>query len=282
VRTPRPLPHLRAAGVEVLVFDGRRATVEVEAVLRGTTHLITTAAPDDDRDPVLRCCRALLLHGMPALRWIGYLSTTGVYGDHDGAWVDEQSACWPDSARTIRRLAVEQEWQEVAELRRLPLAVLRLSGIYGPGRNALASLAAGTAVRVAKPGHWFSRVHVADVAGATALLARQQRRGIFNVSDDMPAAPGEVMEHAASLLGSELPPEVPLDSPLVSPGLRSFYTSNRRVSNHGIRAAGYAFRYPDYRAGLDALWRRGDWREAGSAGPVSTEARPGADTPVAG
>jgi NAD dependent epimerase/dehydratase family enzyme len=137
-------------------------------------------------------------------------------------------------------------------------------------------------MRVAKPGHWFSRVHVADIAGATALLARQQRKGIFNISDDMPAPPGEVIEHAAALLGSEPPPEVPLDSPLVSQGLRSFYASNRRVSNRGIRAAGYSFRYPDYRAGLDALWRHGDWRGEEPADPLQSNARPATDAPRAG
>jgi nucleoside-diphosphate-sugar epimerase len=266
IRTPRPEPRLRDAGVDVLLFDGRRATVEVSAALRRATHLITTIAPDEAGDPVLRCCRDALLHEAPALRWIAYLSTTGVYGDHDGAWVDEESPCWPHTSRGIRRLAVEREWQGVAEQRRVPLAVLRLSGIYGPGRNALASIAAGDALRVVKPGHWFSRVHVADIAGATAHLARHGTGGIFNISDDEPAPPQDVSLHAAALLGVEPPPEVPLHSPLVSPGLRSFYAANRRVSNRAIRTTGYAFRFPDYRAGLDELWRTGSWR--GDAAPA--------------
>jgi nucleoside-diphosphate-sugar epimerase len=221
---------------------------------------VTTIAPDDAGDPVLRCCRTALVDEMPALQWIGYLSTTGVYGDHEGAWVDETSPCWPASSRSIRRLAVEQEWREIANHRGVPLAALRLSGIYGPGRNALASVADGTARRIVRAGHWFNRIHVADIAGATALLARTRTSGIFNVSDDEPAPPQDVILYAASLLGMEPPPEIPLDSPLVSPALRAFYTSNRRVSNARVRELGYAFRYPDYRAGLDAMWQRNEWR----------------------
>jgi nucleoside-diphosphate-sugar epimerase len=243
-----------SGGVTSALADG------LTNALREATHVVTTIAPNEAGDPVLRCFRDTLLHRMPALQWIGYLSTTGVYGDHGGDWVDESSPCWPDTGRAIRRLAVEQEWQEVADRRDTPLAVLRLSGIYGPGRNAIVSVADGTARRIVRPGQWFNRIHVEDIAGATAMLARRATAGIFNISDDAPAPPQDVILHAAALLGVEPPPETTLDSPGVSRAMRTFYASNKRVSNARITSMGYAFRHPDYRAGLDAMWREDRWR----------------------
>jgi nucleoside-diphosphate-sugar epimerase len=259
VRTPRS----NAADGPVdspLLFDGSSVTESVAAALHRTTHLVTTIAPNQAADPVLRCCAGLIAHGMPALQWIAYLSTTGVYGDYDGDWVDETSPCIPASARSVRRLAVEGEWQQLATLRNVPLAVLRLSGIYGPGRNALASISTGEARRIAAPGQWFNRIHVADIAGSAAFLARSATGGVFNISDDEPAPPQDVILHAAALMGVAPPAEIPLDSPLVTPALRTFYSSNRRVSNQRIRSLGYRFRYPDYRAGLSAMWEDDSWR----------------------
>jgi nucleoside-diphosphate-sugar epimerase len=260
VRAPRSGAVPQNASVAPLLFDGSSATDAVAAALHRTTHLVTTIAPSGAGDPVLRCCHALIVDAMPALQWIAYLSTTGVYGDHGGDWVNETSACRPASPRSVRRLEVEEEWQQVAALRGVPLAVLRLSGIYGPSRNALASLAAGEARRVVAPGQWFNRIHVADIAGSAALLAREAMGGVFNISDDEPAPPEDVILHAAALMGVAPPAEIPLDSPLVSPALRTFYSSNRRVSNQLIRSRGHQFRYPDYRAGLGAMWQNGDWR----------------------
>jgi nucleoside-diphosphate-sugar epimerase len=259
-RTPRSGAVAGGAVDSLLLFDGGSATEALAAALRRTTHLVTTIAPDRTGDPVLRCCHSLIAHEMPALQWMAYLSTTGVYGDHAGAWVDETSPCIPGSARSVRRLAVEGEWQQLATQRNVPLAVLRLSGIYGPGRNALASISAGEARRIAAPRQWFNRIHVADIAGSAAFLARQATGGTFNISDDEPAPPQDVMLHAAALMGVAPPAEIPLDSPLVSPALRTFYSSNRRVSNQLIRSLGYQFRYPDYRAGLAAMWEDDDWR----------------------
>jgi nucleoside-diphosphate-sugar epimerase len=259
-RSPASLAAIRAAGMAPLPFDEGGAIADIARALRRTTHLVTSIPPGPAGDPVLRCFREAILHDMPALEWIGYLSTTGVYGDHGGAWVDEQTVCRPATERARRRLAVEQEWQELAASRRTPVAVLRLSGIYGPGRNALVSVARGEARRIVAPGQWFSRIHVADIAAATALLARGAAGGVYNISDDEPAAPQDVILYAAALLGVEPPSEIPLDSPLVSPGLRAFYAANRRVSNRLIRAHGYQFRYPDYRAGLTALLEAGDGR----------------------
>jgi nucleoside-diphosphate-sugar epimerase len=260
VRTPRSGAAAHDRLEPLLLFDGSSATEAITAALRRTTHLVTTIAPDQAGDPVLRCCHALVAHEMPALQWMAYLSTTGVYGDHGGAWVDETSPCSPASARSARRLAVEGEWQQLATQRGVPLAVLRLSGIYGPGRNALASISAGEARRIAAPGQWFNRIHVADIAGSAAFLARKVTGGVFNISDDEPAPPQDVILHAAALMGVAPPAEIPLDSPLVSPALRTFYSSNRRVSNQLIRSLGYRFRYPDYRAGLAAMWENDDWR----------------------
>jgi nucleoside-diphosphate-sugar epimerase len=260
VRSPRGGAVAAGRVDPPLLFDGSSVTEAMTAALRRTTHLVTTIAPDQGGDPVLRCCAGVIAREMPALRWIAYLSTTGVYGDYGGEWVDETSPCIPASARSVRRLAVEGEWQQLATQRGVPLAVLRLSGIYGPGRNALASISAGEARRIAAPGQWFNRIHVADIAGSAAFLARAATGGVFNISDDEPAPPQDVMLHAAALMGVAPPAEIPLDSPLVSPALRTFYSSNRRVSNQRIRSLGYRFRYPDYRTGLARMWEDGDWR----------------------
>jgi nucleoside-diphosphate-sugar epimerase len=259
-RSPRAFRALRDAGIAPLVFDGRRASLEVTSALRRTTHLLVTIPPTEDGDPVLRCCRDSILHEMPALQWVGYLSSTGVYGNHAGGWVDEGAPCRPSSSSGIRRLAAELEWQQLAGTRGTPVAVLRLPAIYGPGRNALASLDRGDARIIAVDGHWFSRIHVADVAGAAAHLARSAAGGTFNVADEEPSAPQDVVRYAASLLGVDPPEPVSLDSPDVSAALRAFYAGSRRVCSRLIRRQGYVLRYPDYRAGLAAMWERGDWR----------------------
>jgi hypothetical protein len=246
------------AGITPLLFDGGHATPDVIRALRSTTHLLCTIAPDAGGDPALRVFGDTIAREMPALEWIGYLSTTGVYGDHGGAWVDETAVCAPTAERSIRRLATEQAWSAAACRRGASLAILRLPGIYGPGRNVLAGIASGAAKRIVKPGHVFSRVHVEDIGGAAALLAAGRTDGIFNIADHEPAPAEEVLVHAARLMAVEPPPEVPLDSADVSPGLRAFYAESRRVCNRRIRELGYTFRYPDYRSGLAALWRDGE------------------------
>jgi nucleoside-diphosphate-sugar epimerase len=259
-RSPAKCAGLAAAGLSPFLFDGVAISSDIAAVLAATTHLVASIAPDEAGDPVLLAGRDLIANRMPALRWIGYLSTVGVYGDHGGAWIDEGAACRPASARSRRRVEAERAWLDMGAVRNVPIAVLRLSGIYGPGRNALANLADGSARRLVKPGQVFNRIHVADIAGALWHLAAGDTGGIFNVTDDMPAPPQDVVAYAASLMGVAPPPEIPFETAELTPMARSFYGENKRVSNAAIKAAGYRLRYPDYRAALDAMWADGSWR----------------------
>lgn len=249
---------LRASGIEPLLFDGASPARPILDALADTTHLIVSAAPDDAGDPVLNVFGDAI-RSMHSLQWIGYLSTVGVYGDYGGAWIDEDSPCRPKPGRSSDRLAAEQAWAECAGAANVPLAVLRLSGIYGPGRNAFVNLENGTAKRLIKPGQVFNRIHVADIAGALWHLVGRNEGGIFNVTDDCPAAPQDVVEAAARIMGVAPPPEQAFASAELTPMQRSFYGENKRVSNARLRATGYEFIYPDYHAALAALWA-GNWR----------------------
>jgi len=266
-RAPEKFEALRRAGMEPFVFDGS-LTDELSAGFAETTHLLISIAPDETGDPVLNAAREKILRGMPKLEWIGYLSTVGVYGDHGGGWVDETGECRPVSRRSIMRLGAEKQWLALGAEAGLPVAVLRLSGIYGPGRNALVNLANGTAKRLIKQGQVFNRIHGEDIAGAVWHLAERDLGGIFNVTDDMPAPPQDVVTYAAGLMGATPPPEIPFETAQLSPMARSFYGENKRVSNAAIKATGYRFRYPDYRAAFDAMWEAGNWNMGEPRSPM--------------
>lgn len=254
---------LEAAGVEPLLFDGTTLSDAVRERLAETTHVVVSVAPTDAGDPVLLTAGEMLRTAMPALRWIAYLSTVGVYGDHGGGWVDEESECRPVSPRSRERLDAERAWQALGAERGVPVAVLRLSGIYGPGHNALVNLAEGTARRLVKPGQVFNRIHVDDIAGALRHLAAKDLGGVFNVTDDQPAPAQDVVLFAAGLMGVAPPPEIPFETAQLSPMARSFYGENKRVANRRLKATGFAFRHPDYRTALSAMWQSGEWRGSG-------------------
>ena len=266
-RSPEKFEALRLAGIEPLRFDGA-LTGEIEDALAKTTHLVLSVAPDEVGDAVLNAVGAKIRENMPALQWIGYLSTVGVYGDHGGAWVDETGACKPASKRSVMRVAAEHEWLKLGEAIAKPVAILRLSGIYGPGRNALVNLEDGTARRLVKPGQVFNRIHCDDIAGALWHLIGGNTGGIFNVTDDEPAPPQDVVAYAAGLMGIEPPPEIPFETAELSPMARSFYGENKRVANAAIKAAGYRFQYPNYRVALDRMWRDGSWRDGEPRSPM--------------
>jgi nucleoside-diphosphate-sugar epimerase len=251
---------LAALGIEPFLFDGSAANSKLADRLKGVSHLIVSIGPDEAGDPVLNALGSQVCAIMPALEWIGYLSTVGVYGDHDGAWVDEGTQCRPVSDRSIERLKAEAAWRALAGDISSPLAILRLSGIYGPGRNTFVNLEDGSAKRIIKPGQYFNRIHVADIAGTAMLLARQKADGLFNVTDDEPAPPQDVVTYAAKLMGVEAPPETRYEDASMSPMARSFYGEVKRVSNAKIRKMGYDFLYPNYRAALDDMWHYGRWR----------------------
>lgn len=250
---------LRSAGLRPLIFKGEALSRDVGAALAETTHLIVSVPPRGAVDPVLFAARGQILSYMPQLRWIGYLSTVGVYGDHGGEWVDERARCRPKSTRSSARLQAENAWQGLAIEAGLPLAILRLSGIYGPGRNGIMKLADGTAKRIVKPGQVFNRIHVEDIAGAVLHLAERQAAGIYNVTDDEPGPPQEVVAFTAEMMGIEPPPEVPFAEAEMSEMARSFYGDNKRVANDKLKEAGYRLRFPDYRTGLTGMWSAGNW-----------------------
>ncbi|MER9331502.1 SDR family oxidoreductase [Mesorhizobium sp. M0488] len=265
-RSPEKFEALRQAGIAPLLFDGA-LTDEIGDALNKTTHLVISVAPEEAGDPVLNAAREAIAR-MPALEWIGYLSTVGVYGDHGGAWVDETALCRPVSKRSVMRVEAEQDWLRLGGEIGRPVAILRLSGIYGPGRNALVNLENGTARRLVKPGQVFNRIHCDDIAGALWQLIEANTGGIFNVTDDLPAPPQDVVAYAASLMGVPPPPEIPFDAAQLSPMARSFYGENKRVANAAIKAAGYRFRFPDYRAAFDHMWASGDWRDGEARSPM--------------
>jgi len=243
---------LRQAGSSVVLF-ARNRPVEVETLNR-VTHVLVSVPPDAMGDPVL-ACHADDIAAMPRLSWLGYLSTTGVYGNRGGGWVDEAAALRPTGARGRRRVAAEQGWLGLWHRCGVPVHIFRLAAIYGPRRSAFDALRAGTAKRIDKPGQVFSRIHVEDLASVLLASMGQPRPGaVYNVCDDDPAPPEAVVAHAAALLGMEPPPLVPLEEAGLSPMARGFYDDNKRVSNRLIKTElGVCLRHPGFRAGLAAI-----------------------------
>jgi nucleoside-diphosphate-sugar epimerase len=251
------IERLRARGCEVAQFAGEPGNREVPKLLRGTTHLLHSIPPGPDGDPVLAHYRKEIA-GLRSLKWVGYLSTVGVYGDQKGRWVDESTEPNPNSERTEARVEAEQDWLRFGEETGVPVQIFRLAGIYGPGRSVFDKLHAGTARRIRKDGQVFSRIHVEDIASVLeASIARPAAGAIYNVADDEPAAPDEVVAYAAKLLGVQAPPEVAFDEADLTPMARSFYEGSRRISNTRIKSElGVQLTYPTYREGLAALLSR--------------------------
>ena len=237
-------------GVVLFRFSRAHPLAQPERALAGVTHILVSIPPDEQGDPVLDLhLHDLLRHTRP--QWVGYLSTTAVYGDRGGAWVCEEDEPTPRLPRAVRRLAAEQAWLASG----LPVHIFRLAGIYGPGRNSLLALLDGTAHRIIKPGQVFSRIHVDDLVQVLIASMKAPRPGrIYNVCDDEPAPPQDVVTFAAQLLAIEPPPEEPFESASLSPIARSFYADNRRVRNDRIRIElGVQLRYPSFREGLRSL-----------------------------
>ena len=254
---------LRRDGVAAFAFDGERGEEALLHALARAQVLLVTAPPGEGGDPALAHFSREIA-AAPDLERVVYLSSVGVYGDRGGAWVNETSPPSPDSPRARWRLLAEDQWRGLSAARGVPVDILRLAGIYGPGRNALVKLRAGEARRVVKPGQVFNRIHVDDVAGvALRLIAAGGKGEIWNVADEEPAPPQDVVAFAASLLGMAPPPEEALETAPLSPMARSFYDDNRRVSVEKLRRElGYRWLYPTYREGLRALAAAGEGRES--------------------
>ncbi|MAU62546.1 MAG: NAD(P)-dependent oxidoreductase [Parvibaculum sp.] len=254
-RTAEGAARLRAEGIEPFIFGNDHPLADPAAALSGTTHLLISTPPTEAGDPVLAAHREAVKAAAPEIRWAGYLSTTGVYGDRQGEWVSEETPLDPNVARSDRRASAEREWQELAGESGLPLHIFRLAGIYGPGRNQLKGVMDGTAKRIVKEGQIFSRIHVEDIANVLeASMAKPNPGAIYNVCDDEPAPAPEVVAYAAELLGRPPPPEIPFEEADLSPMARSFYMASRRVSNARMHEElGVELSYPTYREGLKAL-----------------------------
>ncbi|MGI9402150.1 MAG: SDR family oxidoreductase [Rhizobiaceae bacterium] len=252
---------LEAAGIRSLIFDGQiQSDADIETVLAKASDLLISIAPGDDGDVVLNRF-ATVLERSDKLRWICYLSTVGVYGDHGGSWVNEASECRPVSERSVRRVAAEKAWQKFALDKGIPLAIFRLSGIYGPGRNTFVNIEKGTTRRLVKQGQVFNRIHRDDIARAFELAASIRADGIFNITDDQPAPPQDVVTLAHELHGSEPPPEMDFETAELSPMARSFYGENKRVSNAKSKAVlGLEYQWPNYRYALKNMWVTQNWR----------------------
>ena len=250
------LARITEAGWDGVLFDGTsHGGAALHEAIATTTHLVVSAAPDERGDPVLR-----QLAGHIAMAdnicWIGYLSTIGVYGDAAGAWIDETAALKPTSQRSRQRADAEQARLDFGHTSDARIQIFRLAGIYGPGRSAIDNLRDGSARRIIKPGQVFNRIHVDDIAGAlmAAIAAPKAPHAIYNVTDDEPAPPQDVVAHAAGLLGLAVPPDIPFEQAPLSPMGLSFYAENKRVSNARLKAdLSYVFKYPTYREGMAAI-----------------------------
>jgi len=253
-RDDAKIAQLSASGYDVIRFSGTKDNPDLPPLLQGTTHLLYSIPPGPDGDPVLACYRDEIAK-LGSLQWIGYLSTVGVYGDQQGRWVDEETPPKPNSARTEARVEAERAWHDFGKEFGVPVQVFRLAGIYGPGRSVFDKLHAGTARRINKDGQVFSRVHVADIVSVLeASIARPRAGAIYNVADDEPAAPGDVVAHAAEMIGVTPPPEIAFEDADLTPMARSFYEGSRRIGNALIKSElGVTLRYPTYREGLASL-----------------------------
>jgi nucleoside-diphosphate-sugar epimerase len=270
-RSVERFEDLRAGGIDPMLFDGDTLNAALLKALAETTHLVISVAPPRKEDltntgvkvdPILAALADRTFPDLaPKLKWVGYLSTVGVYGNHDGAWVDEETPVKPVSERSRQRVRSEAEWLALGEATHLPIGIFRLSGIYGPGRNALLSAQTGKARRLVKPGQVFNRIHVDDIAQGLWNAAERRAQGIFNITDQEPAPPQDVVAFAHDLMGIEPPPEVDFDTADLTSMARSFYGENKRVSNARSRhELDLAYASSDYRTTLTRMWKDGTWR----------------------
>lgn len=255
-RTPDGAAAIAKQGYEALTFDGLSRADDVAASLTRATHVLVSVPPGE-QDPVLRHHLADL-DTAPSLKWIGYLSTLAVYGDSNGAWIDETAPMQATSTRGRQRIAAEAAWLSLGRSLQIPTQIFRLAGIYGPGRSAIDRLRDGTAHRIVKPGQVFNRIHVDDIARTVcAAMVGPTISEIYNVTDDEPAPPQDVVAYAASLMGVSPPPEIDFADADLSPMARSFYADNKRVSNARLhQELGVALKFPTYREGLRAILAR--------------------------
>lgn len=252
-RSPEKLEALKERGIEAYLYDKDTALPDLGFLLQNVTHLLISTPPDDGGDPVF-LSYANEIKSLKNLEWVGYLSTTGVYGNRNGDWVDESAELRPTSKRGSRRVKAEQQWLSLLKSDHLPVHIFRLAGIYGPGRCALDTVRAGVARRINKPGHMFGRIHVEDIANILIKSMNNSSPGeVYNVCDGQPVASHKVIEYACEILGRPAPPMVDFDEADLAPITRSFYMDNRKVKNDKIiNELGITLKHKNYKTGLDA------------------------------
>ncbi|SNY90091.1 Nucleoside-diphosphate-sugar epimerase [Cohaesibacter sp. ES.047] len=247
-------------GIRGFVFDGKKPNPNLVPALKEATHVLISIAPTAMGDPAFHCHGENIAHS-PDLEWLGYLSTVGVYGDHDGEWVSEETEPRPVSTRSLQRVSAEIGWMDFAAKLDKPLGIYRLAGIYGPGRNQMIKIDEGTARAIDKPGQVFNRIHVDDIALAVAIAARERHSGILNVCDDKPAPPQDVLAYCAELMGKPPLVEIPFEHADMSPMARSFYGENKRCDNRLLHELIKGdMRYPTYREAFSIMWKENSWR----------------------
>jgi len=249
-RSAEKIPRLQRHGIEAVLYPSPQSFEQIQG-LAWATHLLSTIPPDAENDPLLAQHAEAMAKLCPKLKWLGYISSSAVYGDRDGAWVDENTPCYLASAAGEARIRAEKQWLALPQ----PAHIFRMAGLYGPGRNVLTELRAGTAQRVDKPGHVFNRIHVDDMVQTVLASIKQPFPGkIYNVTDDEPASRADVVAYGAELLGMAPPPLVPYAQAQLSPQMRVFYEECKRVKNDRIKQElGVKLQYPTYREGLRQL-----------------------------
>jgi nucleoside-diphosphate-sugar epimerase len=259
VRSVEKAKAIEEKEIQAYRFDGKDFDPAIHLHLEKAEALLVSAPPAEGQDPVLeRFSEAIV--AAPRLRWVGYLSTVGVYGDAGGAWVDETTPPNPATARARQRIAAERQWLDLGASAPFAVQIFRLAGIYGPGRNALLKVVDGTAKRIVKPGQVFNRIHTEDIAQILmASIEKPSRNAIYNVADDEPGPPQDVIAYAAEILGQDPPPEIPFEKANQTPMARAFYEDNKRVRNTRIKSElGVTLHYPTFRDGLRGLHRAGE------------------------
>jgi len=253
--SPEKRDFLRKSGIDAWLFDQMHSIPDPFTTFSDVTHILLSVPPGAGGDPVYNA-HGTDLAALKNLEWIGYLSTTAVYGNQNGNWVDEKTPPAPSSRRGSHRLKAEEQWQSLCLHEGFPLHIFRLSGIYGPNRSAIDSVRSGTAQCIDKPGHFFNRIHVEDIVQVLIASMNKPHPGsIYNLADDMPSSSHEVIRFACNLIGIEPPPLVPFDQAEIAPIVRSFYEDNKRIHNDLIKdELGVQLTYPDYHSGLKACF----------------------------
>ncbi len=249
------LAQIRGSGLRAYIFSDKRPFNDPLFAMDGVTHILISVPPNEDGDVVFKSHARDILK-IPTIQWIGYLSSTGVYGNRDGDWVDETAEVRPTSERGSKRAKAEVQWLKLRRIAGIPINIFRLAGIYGPGRSTLDTVRAGNTKRINKDGHVFNRIHVDDIVSALIASMQHPAGNIYNLADDYPAPSHELIDYACKLLGMESPPLIQYDDDIdMSPMARSFYKDNKRIKNDKIKdKLGIKLKHPDYKSGLNAIF----------------------------